>query len=493
MLSLRDSASLLRDPGSRAVLMDLLTPEAADELAVFLGLDVEGPIYDRLKSLRVVHGSYLESKLFEFFSVPIPLTQEEPDTHESLDVVQGQYSLFEYQRSVASRASTELSREPRRLLLHMPTGAGKTRTTMHLIARHLVEREPTLVLWLAYSDELCEQAASEFERAWGQLGNRDVAVARYWGNHDPGISGVRDGLLVAGLSKVYARTKRSIDFIARLADRTSLVVIDEAHQAIAETYRLVLETVFSKRPDTALLGLTATPGRTWDNIHADRELADFFARKKVTLDVSGFANPMDFLIREGFLAEPTFEPLHYDGGADLTIADLNEIARNLDIPDRIIRTLAEDAQRNLHILLKIEGLARKHQRIIVFAATVEHAELLAAVLSARSVAAFSVTSRTSVVDRQRAISQFRSVKTGTMVLCNYGVLTTGFDAPRTSAAVIARPTKSLVLYSQMVGRAIRGPRAGGNAEATIVTVVDRGLPGFGDVGDAFLNWEDVWD
>ena len=79
------------------------------------------------------------------------------------------------------------------------------------------------------------------------------------------------------------------------------------------------------------------------------------------------------------------------------------------------------------------------------------------------------------------------------IICNYGVLTAGFDAPRTSAAVIARPTKSLVLYSQMVGRATRGPRAGGNAEAEIVTVVDTNLPGFGDMATAFGNWEDVWD
>lgn len=58
--------------------------------------------------------------------------------------------------------------------------------------------------------------------------------------------------------------------------------------------------------------------------------------------------------------------------------------------------------------------------------------------------------------------------------------------------MIARPTKSLVLYSQMVGRAIRGPAAGGNATAEIVTVVDTDLPGFGSVADAFVNWEDVW-
>lgn len=80
-----------------------------------------------------------------------------------------------------------------------------------------------------------------------------------------------------------------------------------------------------------------------------------------------------------------------------------------------------------------------------------------------------------------------------MVICNFGVLTTGFDAPSVSAALIARPTRSLVLYSQMVGRATRGPRAGGNPTAEIVTVVDPELPGFGDLAEAFTNWEDVWD
>jgi len=79
-----------------------------------------------------------------------------------------------------------------------------------------------------------------------------------------------------------------------------------------------------------------------------------------------------------------------------------------------------------------------------------------------------------------------------MVMCNYGVLTTGFDAPEISAAVIARPTKSLVLYSQMVGRATRGIKAGGNETCTISTVVDTNLPGFGDIAEAFMNWEDVW-
>ena len=79
-----------------------------------------------------------------------------------------------------------------------------------------------------------------------------------------------------------------------------------------------------------------------------------------------------------------------------------------------------------------------------------------------------------------------------MVIFNYGVLTAGFDAPRTRCVIIARPTTSLVLYSQMAGRAMRGPRAGGNSRAEIFTVVDTNLPGFGSVTEAFTNWEELW-
>jgi superfamily II DNA or RNA helicase len=107
-----------------------------------------------------------------------------------------------------------------------------------------------------------------------------------------------------------------------------------------------------------------------------------------------------------------------------------------------------------------------------------------------------LTSDTNPNERTRIIDAFkvsRKENPESSVLCNFGILTTGFDAPETSCAVIARPTDSLVLYSQMVGRAIRGTKSGGNAEAEIVTVIDENLKGFGEVADAFMNWEDIWD
>ena len=104
----------------------------------------------------------------------------------------------------------------------------------------------------------------------------------------------------------------------------------------------------------------------------------------------------------------------------------------------------------------------------------------------------AVTGMTNASERTRVIQRFKRSDRRKRVLVNFGVLTTGFDAPAASAALIARPTKSLVLYSQMVGRVIRGPRAGGTAHCEVVTVVDTNLPGFGDVADAFMNWEDAW-
>ena len=102
-----------------------------------------------------------------------------------------------------------------------------------------------------------------------------------------------------------------------------------------------------------------------------------------------------------------------------------------------------------------------------------------------------VTSDTPATERARIIPWYKEPDEEPRVLFNYGVLTTGFDAPKTSAALVARPTKSLVLYSQMIGRALRGVRAGGNSEAEIVTVVDVSLPGFSAMADAFFYWEDA--
>lgn len=494
VVGLKGPQQLLLDKETRGYLIQLLRPAEAVSLCKTLGLPDKNP-YKSLTSIDLREFS-LKRRLLQFFGLSVL----EADTYDILkpdkEAVGPKYPLFAHQRKAVLDVEKALSSLPYRVLLHMPTGSGKTRTAMNVISTHFRKHEPTLVIWLAYSEELCEQAAQEFSNSWRYLGDRELSIYRFWGAHslDVGQLGY-DGFVVMGLSKAYSALKNDSSLIMALGSRATLVVMDEAHQAIAETYQTVLDVLVHLRGDvrpTSLLGLTATPGRSWDDLSADRKLADYFAQQKVMLTVPGYDNPIDFLVFQGYLAKAKFRSLNYNGGTTITGADLRRIGQALDIPEDILKRLGEDIQRNLLIISNIEELVKRHRRIIVFAASVQHSDLLACVLRARGIDAHSLTSATPSRYRASVIEDFKSELNGVKVLCNYGVLTTGFDAPRTSAVVIARPTKSLVLYSQMVGRGIRGPLAGGNPEAEIVTVVDLDLPGFRQVAEAFLNWEDVW-
>ncbi|GAB3034171.1 DEAD/DEAH box helicase [Mycobacterium bourgelatii] len=487
-IGLRAPADMLLDKKLRSELLMLLRKTEAEMLAQRLGLS--GDPYEALASMKVRRSSSRASELFEFFTVSDDSEwRPVPPSHESVAPFHG---LFPHQRLAARKVLAQLEQDPHRVVLHMPTGSGKTRTAMSVICHLLNQREPSLVVWLAHSEELCEQAVEEFGRAWAARGIRPVDVQRWWGPHSLRLPVTKDGLIVAGLAKVYASACKSHEEIGLLAGRVNLVVMDEAHQAIAPTYKLILDVLTQAGTPTPLLGLTATPGRSWNDVDEDERLAEFFSRQKVSLEVEGYGNPVRYLIDEGYLAETQFIQLDYTAGSELSVEELEELRESLDIPQSIIESLAADEQRNLLILSQTESMCRRHNRIIVFAATKDHAVVLATVLRARGYWSYAVTGETPTNDRARIIETFRTASDEPRVIVNYGVLTTGFDAPQTSAAVIARPTKSLVLFSQMVGRATRGEKAGGNRVAEIATVVDTRLPGFCNMSQAFRNWEDVW-
>ena len=489
--SLRSPHDILRDAPARRKLFDLLRPDEADKLASVLGLNANTSAYDALRNARIFRNSSREEALFYFFNLDKPVEQVD-DEEPSIRAKKPDYALFPHQRRAAREVQSYLREDSGRVVLHMPTGSGKTRTSMNIIAEHLRERERGLVVWLAYSAELCEQAASEFEEAWGFLGNREVNVYRFWGNRELDFGSLNDGVLIAGLSKVYSLGRRDLAALGNIGANCTMVIIDEAHQAVAPTYSLVLESLLVHQQKPSLLGLTATPGRTWADIDEDEKLSSFFDRNKVILEVEGYDSPVNYLVEHGYLANAQFNSLLVKPGFELSDADLKRLEKNLEIDPALLQRLAADEERNTVILDRLEELLTRHTRILLFAATVQHAQVLSIVLQARGHNAAHITGETPTLERTRIISEFKSDSAQPMVLSNYGVLTTGFDAPQTSCALIARPTNSLVLYSQMVGRAIRGPKAGGNQEAEIVTVVDTTLPGFQDVASAFTNWEDVW-
>ncbi|WP_020676164.1 DEAD/DEAH box helicase [Geopsychrobacter electrodiphilus] len=468
----------------------LLRPNEAEQLSNMIGKPKGVDPYTFLGNQKFRKKSHLDS-LFNYFGVTPPLeiaSSEQP----SNQIVNANYPLFEHQITAAHKVNQALNQEPHRVLLHMPTGAGKTRTAMNVIAEHLRFQKGKIVVWLAHSEELCEQAAREFKLSWEKIGNRDVSLHRYWGNHNINLEELNEGLVVAGMSKIYSKTKKSLGFISRLGSFTTLVIIDEAHQAIAPTYKLVLDALVSPFPGTSLLGLSATPGRSWSDVSSDEQLANFFGQRKVELKIEGYSNPIDYLVENKYLAKAAFSSLFYGGANILNDDDLRQIEENFKIPDRILLALGVDEVRNLRIVGAVEGLLKRHNKILLFATSVENSNILSSALQVRGVKSYSITGTTPPHLRNKFIEDFKNEDDGCRVLCNYGVLTTGFDAPKTSAAIIARPTISLVLYSQMVGRVIRGTRVGGNDNAEILTVVDSELPGFGDIAEAFHNWEDVW-
>ena len=488
--SLIEPSEALRNRKIRERIIRILPLPKAQELGERLGVRNGRELFDNL-CIKAAENAVLPV-LFSFFGVVRDLRAPANTAPDAINASAG-YALFDHQRAAARRVIHALGDAPRKVILHMPTGAGKTRTAMHIVASHMTQHEQTVVCWLAQNAELLDQAADEFENAWHFLGNRETRLVRFWGHHSPDILEVGDGFIVAGLGKMAALDNRDPAMLLRLADRTSLTVIDEAHQAIAPTYATILTALHSKRPRNALLGLTATPGRSWSDINEDQQLSDYFDGRKVTLDVDGYNDPVTFLIDQKYLARPLFRTLNSDAGLELSESDVNELSSAIDVPEQLLDRLGSDAQRNLKIIAAIEDLMSHHQRTIVFAPSVGNARMLTAILTLRGHEAIVVTAETSSTERERIVRRFRSNAKRSIVMVNYGVLTTGFDAPATSAAVIARPTRSLVLYSQMVGRATRGSRVGGNAEAEIVTVVDPQLPGFGSVADAFKNWEDVWN
>lgn len=494
---LNEVAKQLVDPldainykSTRQQLIHLLPIEKAHELADRLLLQKSNNIYNDL----IEHSNKPQNlETIQKFFGAVPEERAPELIRPSVETIKPNYPLFLHQLDAAHRVREQLYHLPHKVVLHMPTGAGKTRTAMHVVANHLKSKGPTLVCWFAYNSELLDQAAEAFEEAWSNLGDRPLQLVRFWGDRSPALDKVDDGIIIAGLGKMYAAYNKDTTILQKLGDRATLTVVDEAHQAIAPTHRWVTEGIHTKQPKNALLGLTATPGRTWTDINEDRQLSDFFENSKVTLRVEGYNDPVSFLIREGYLAKPDFRSLESTSEIAFEQQEKSSISEEDEIPNFVLEKLGEDEHRNVMIIRELETMMHKHNRILLFAASVDQAKLISSVLSARGYKSDVVTGETPKGKRQRIIRRFRSNDPQPIVLSNYGVLTTGFDAPNASAALIARPTRSLVLYSQMVGRATRGPKVGGNERAEIVTVVDTKLPGFGSVVEAFHNWEDIWN
>ncbi|MCX5742656.1 MAG: DEAD/DEAH box helicase [Proteobacteria bacterium] len=377
--------------------------------------------------------------------------------------------LRAYQREAIDAVIAARRRGIRRMVVCLPTGAGKT-----VIFSHLARLATKQVLVLAHREELLAQAVDKLSRALE--GTRVVGLER-----GTSRAPTEAKVLVASLRSLHPDRIGSV-----LSGRDlGLIIYDECHHAPADDNLRVLRTIGAFEPDWpgTLLGFTATTAR------GDGKGLDAVFEEIV------YSRTLPELIDQGFLA-----PLK--GFRIATAADLTRLAPGgNDFADDELAEAVDIEERNALVARSIQELARD-RRTIAFCVTVNHARNLARALNHLGVPAGIVHGEMRPVDRARALAEFRDGRVH--VLANVAVLTEGFDDPGVSCIAMARPTRSEGLYAQCVGRGTR--LAEGKRDCLILDFVDVStlslctLPSlFGCPRDLDLRGEDardaahVWD
>lgn len=351
--------------------------------------------------------------------------------------------------------------------LVMPTGSGKTFTSARwLMEQHVNKRGR--VLWLAHRHELLEQAAQAFATCATFAKNLDEVRIRI-------VSGVHcSASMISDNDHVLCCSVQSLarneDIVAHLlADERLFLVVDEAHHASAKSYREILEGI-RKRDRYKLLGLTATPTRTL--VHEQPILSKLFGNKRL------FEIETRELIERGFLARPIPVIVKTNSNVEsgATSDDYAHLQSFNDLSEAWKNRIANLTERNEAITKHYLSHRQKYGKTLVFAINIPHAELLCERLREAGIQADYVASyrlNGEPYNQREIIDRFRDPKSGLDVLVNVMILTEGVDIPNVQTVLLTRPVRSEILLRQMVGRALRGPAAGGTKEAYLVSFEDR--------------------
>jgi len=439
------------------------------------------------------------SKFLELFNIdPEEYFDSSPPELTNVETIGPEKPLFPYQRRLKYSALDILKPSNSRVLIHMPTGAGKTRTASEVLIDIIRQDSPEegMIIWLAHTEELCEQAFQTLKEVWCERGDQTINIFKLWGAY-PTLK-VEDlskkGIVVASLQKAYSisvsQSNERFAVINFLRQYASTIVIDEAHKAIAETYQSIIEAL-TNIDRCRVVGLTATPGRSYDPFE-NQELANFFSSQKLTIvDETGnqATDPIRYLQDNGYLAEVERKVIKTDVETKLSQAEVQQLNRLLEIPESVLNRLADNDLRNAVILGEIAVQNNENNKIIVFACSVEHAHLIRELCTFKGIPAHCVDGSTPTDLRRKYIEDYKNGEVRVLVNCQ--VLTTGFDAPGTNVVMITRPTLSVVLYSQMVGRGIRGPKMGGVENCLIIDLEDN-LGATLNANQAFQYFDSSW-
>lgn len=316
-------------------------------------------------------------------------------------------------------------------VLTLPTGAGKS-----LVVAELARIARGKVLVLTHVKELVEQNHAKYESY-----------------------GVEASIFSAGLGRkevdkqvVFASVQSMVKSLAQFSQQFSLLVIDECHRVPEDensSYQKVIQHLQKLNPNIKILGLTATPyrlGLGWIYQYHTKGLVRSetprFFRDCI------FELPIQYLLDEGFLtpAKIVDAPiLSYDFSH--LKPSLNGRYKNAEL-DLVI----EEAKRATpQIIAQVIEHSKNRKGVMIFAATVRHAQEVMSLLEGHSAAL--IIGDTPQSERARIIEEFKAQHIKYLV--NVSVLTTGFDAPHVDLIAILRPTESVSLYQQIVGRGLR--------------------------------------
>ncbi len=316
-------------------------------------------------------------------------------------------NLRDYQQEMKLRLFEEWELH-RNVMVQMPTGTGKTHL-LTAIVREFLHSFGTEVWIVAHRRELVEQI--------------EETVARY---------GMRkeDGRVRVMSVQWLSRNRKDIEV------KPGLIVIDEAHHALAETYR----ELWKRYPEARKLGMTATPCRLngkgftdlFDSLITSWTVEEFIGK--------GWLSVFDYVsIRANSMEQRLIDTLKKRGAdGDYQVKEMNAVLNR----ETSIRRLYESVERYA-----------AGKKGIVYAVSIDHARQIAAYYSAHGVEAVAIDSKTPVLERKELVEDFRRGKI--KVLVNVDIFSEGFDCPDVEFVQLARPTLSLAKYLQQVGRGLR--------------------------------------
>lgn len=368
-------------------------------------------------------------------------------------------------------------------ILVLPTGAGKTFTATHFLCRHPIS-DGRKVLWLAHTHHLLEQGFLAFHHALPLIAephrNLRVRVVSGTTGHFP-VHSIKasDDVLVCSVqtaSRALANNHPAFKAFLDAAKGNLFVVFDEAHHSPAPSYRRFVEGLREQSKKLSLLGLTATPTYT------DKKKKGWLGK----LFPEGIVHQEEpsKLMAAGVLAKPVleqastnYEPTFDDREYDIWINTYR------DLPEEIIQHLATNRDRNERIANHYVAHRERYGKTIIFADRWLQCDQLRETLIKRGIKADVIYSH---VDANLGSSEARQRRTADEnskvlrrfkdneldVLINVRMLTEGTDVPDVQTVFLTRQTTSQILLTQMVGRALRGPKFGGTKEAYIVSFID---------------------